>query len=53
VKFLGIKVPCDLVLDYIVTISFGYILHCFVLTYTVVVSTSFEMGGCVYVRVFW
>jgi hypothetical protein len=34
VKFLGIKVPCALgdlimrVLDYIVTISFGYILNC-------------------------
>jgi hypothetical protein len=31
VKFLEIKVPCDLilrVLDYISTISFGYILYC-------------------------
>jgi hypothetical protein len=53
VKFLGIKVPCDLVLDYIVTISFGYILYCFVLTCTVVVSASFEICGCVYVWVFW
>jgi hypothetical protein len=63
VKFLGIKVPCTLgdlilsVLDYIVTISFGYVLNygfcnlycgCFKLfcDMCVCVSVSFVICGC-------